>query len=296
VQIGAVYAVSENCAIPVFNEPKTEFDYETGSHGSDCYELITVLFPGFYVRVNEIVASGTLAVDCTIDGSYTIRGYIHEKLLKRNASLRDGMKFGDLVGHVKPPSVSEISSRLQEILHKKVPYCHGGSSPLEVELDGLYKFHCSANETRGYGTKFTCRGFDTTGLLHYVSNGYLPHSIHDLIDFEMKLFVVGTKSPIATKVVRKILNTLSDTDIVLFMPKTLNRKHSEWTERDVCAMMFYRFGFVESRGRHSGIVRTNSLNAEARLILMFNMARDAGSDLYVIRWHPELLEPMYGSN
>ncbi|MDR3144249.1 MAG: hypothetical protein LBT64_01975 [Puniceicoccales bacterium] len=295
IRVGDVYVINENVAVPLFTEPRIEFEYEAGSRGSDCHELKSVLFPGFYVRIREILDGGILRVDCRVDNAYVLVGYVHEKLVERNMSLRSDVNFDGIGERVKIPSVAEIGSRMQEILCKKVPYCRGGSFPKEVKLDGLYRFRRIGNNAMKY-MKFACYGFDAAGLLHYVSNGYLPHSIRDLADFEMKLFVISTAKPIQTRIVDEIINSLMDTDIVLFIPqKHENRRHISGNEWESGVLMFHRFGFVESRGRYSGIVRTNSMDAEARLIQMFNAARNAGSDLYVIRWHPELLRATYDS-
>jgi hypothetical protein len=157
--------------------------------------------------------------------------------------------------------------------------------PHEVDLGSLYRFR-QHNAADGQGKNYVCRGFDSSGLMHYLSNGNLPHSTLELKNIGVKLFVIDTSKPLKLSKVQNILKTLKDTDIVVHGAKNDEKfipRHSGQV------VMFYKFGFIEGRGQNWGIKKIPPREAEARFFEMYNKAKLADSDLYVIRWHPELL-------
>ncbi|MDR1595959.1 MAG: hypothetical protein LBR91_03510 [Puniceicoccales bacterium] len=284
LKVGNVYKI--NTVVPVFSRPKVDFKYESGPRGSNCYELNTMLLPSFYVLIEEELANGTLGIAAKRDDSYLIRGYIHRKFLEDHAVDCGNMDFFSISSDpTSVPSVEEIIDNVKNLLSLNVRYCYGGNSPVEVELNGIYKFHPVDSGNGKFGG-YKCVGFDSSGLIHYVSNGWIPHSTSVMPEFGKILFMVNTERRFKSGFIAEILDTVRDTDLVLF-------PSSDGIETLNCyghVIMVYKFGFVEYYGRFSGIVRTPPSEAALRLIQMYMKAKSIGMPLFVVRWHPELLK------
>jgi hypothetical protein len=286
--IANVYRLNPDTFVPVFSASGTNFEYESGPRGSSCHMLSTVLLPQTYVRVEEKYDDGTLKIVATRDNAYFINGYVHGKFLKDCAVDCGKIEFSSLKEiRSKVPSVEKIVSNIRELLSLNVRYCYGGSSPREVALDGLYNFYPSGN-SYGLPGGYKCYGFDSLGLVHYVSEGWLPHNTKNLSQFGTILFTIDTKSQLDSDFVAEILESLSDTDLVLFTSENGSGK----LEHDGHVIMAYKLGFVECYGRFTGIVRTPPNEAPLRLIQMYIRAKALGAQLFIIRWHPNLLSKM----
>jgi hypothetical protein len=194
----------------------------------------------------------------------------------------EGVDFDKLNEPRQVPTIREIDEIMRFASGTLWPYCYGGNTLTEAYLGTIYEFR-QANERIGPFRSFSCRGFDSSGLVHYISNGYLPHNTSEMLNFGQKLFAIATKNAPTKKVIDGILSKLMDTDLIIFTFVRPDASH------DGNVIMSYKMGFVESRGPDLGFVKTHQKEAESRLTLMYNRARAVGSNLYVIRWHPELL-------
>jgi hypothetical protein len=285
VNIGNVYKIDDGMFIPVFSKPGTEFKHESGSRMSDCRDLDTILLPGFHIRVEEIFEDGILRVTATADNSYVIRGYVHRKFVEDCTVDRGRIDFKSLtVLRANVSSINEITTKIKNLLSMNVRYCYGGNCPYEIKLDGLYKFHSTYGNDKNADV-YRCQGFDSSGLIHYISDGWLPHNTNDLFEFGIILYAVDTNKQLRSELAAEILDTLYDTDLIMFTSKSVPGK----SDKDGHVVMFYKLGFVEYTGRFSGIVRTVHSEAASRLAGMYAQARALGVPLFVIRWHPELL-------
>ncbi|MDR1433260.1 MAG: hypothetical protein LBI61_02890 [Puniceicoccales bacterium] len=275
--IGDTYRVDVDAFIPLFSVPSTEFKYEVGVKGNLCRELDTILMPGFYVHVDEILKNGVVRVTVT-NGSYAISGYVHRKFVEESMSPCESTDFSSPDKRAIPPSMNVISEKLNGIMEAR--YCYGCNSSEEIKLDGLYKF--SQENLEGPRRSFKCCGFDSSGLVHYVSNGYLPHNTNELIELGVILLSIDTKKELSYDDLDLIMNKVADTDLVVFIFRGDERSLYRFGH----VIMAWKFGFIESGGVNLGIVRTSRQEAKSRLAQMWREAKAAGSNLYVVKWHP----------
>ncbi|MDR2737394.1 MAG: hypothetical protein LBB18_00415 [Puniceicoccales bacterium] len=282
LRVGDIYRIRDNIYVPVFMSPQTKFEYEVGFRGNNCYEMDTVLLPGFYVRIDEVFENGIIRVTATRDNSYSISGYIHRKFIVADMVHCAHARFESLYSPPTVPEIDEVIAEISKILSKRSEYCYGGNSPQEVSLDGLYEFRQISSG--GAFKKFRCRGFDALGLIHYLSNGYLPHKTSDIITFGKCICVIDPKHELTNGKMNDMINKLRDTDLVIIVPGDRDRLDL-WK-----ALVFYKFGFVESKGPNLGIVRTHPSELEAKMTQMVQRAKSISGKIYFIRWHPDLLK------
>jgi hypothetical protein len=277
-----MYKLKNDTFVPVFTQPSIEFYYEIGFRGNCCDAMDTVLLPGFYVRIDQIFKNGAVRVTATRDHSYLIRGYIHKKLIERAMIPCAGVDFNSLNDPPKIPKISDVISAIDKLLNDRIEYCFGGNVPFEVNLDGLYKFRQIAGN-HGASRKFSCKGFDSSGLIHYLSNGYLPHNIYDILSFGERVYSLNPNHPLAQLKIEEIAENLKDTDLIVVVPETRD---------DSClgkVMIACKFGLVEIKGQNLGIIKTHPYETRAKIAKMLQRAKLIGGNLYVIRWHPEVL-------
>lgn len=278
-----VYCIRSDAYVPVFTVPTNHLVYEVGFHGNNCNNLLTVLLPGSYVQVDEKINKTIFKVSCLVSENEKVSGYIHPSFVKSSMTLTNYHHLDQVEVHRTVPSIAEMMRGFYESAKAGIPYCYGGNCPKEITLEGLYTFTQSDhyfNRTRSY----VCQGFDSAGLLHYYSNGYLPHNPGKLIHCGKVLFKIEPKQRLTSRMLKEIMLELKDTDYIVFA-STANENAEELGH----VIVSYRFGFIESRGQNYGIVITPSYDAEGRLLQMKLCAAQNGCDLYVIRWHPQLL-------
>jgi hypothetical protein len=285
-RVGDVYQLKDDVFVPVFSKPGLDFEYESGLFGNNCYDLETVLLPGFYIQIQELLDDNIVEIIGTFNNSYIIRGYIHKYFIENEMHLRENLDFYSLKETRSVLSIGEIVAKLKVTSDEDWRYSYGCNMPCEVDLNSLYRFK-QFNVVEGCDRDYVCRGFDSSGLMHYLSNGNLPHSTLELKNIGRKLFVVSTSEPFRASMIQGILGALRDTDIVIFSVKNGDGFIPKHTGQ---VIMFYKFGFIEERGKNCGIKKTPPREAEARLFEIYSRAKFAGSSLYVIRWHPELAD------
>ncbi len=281
--IGAVYKVCNDKCIPVFNVPCTNMEYESGLRGNNCYNLVTVLLPASYIEIVSDCGDGIYQVACKLTDEYQIDGFVHRAFLEKNAQLLHDVCMSDICASRNVPCVQNIVKEIYRLYKNNVPYCHGCNLSGEIDLSETYTFVQSTN-TNGRERKFVCCGFDSAGLLHYLSNGYLPHDIEQLINCGKKLFIIDGQRKVTKAMIKSIMCELQDTDFIVFETKC--ETESEVTGHVLIA---YRFGFVECRGKNFGMAVVPSYDVEARLLQLMSKARASNAVVYVIRWHPALL-------
>lgn len=283
LQIGAVYKVCDDKYIPVFNSPCKDMEYESGLRGNNCYNLVTVLLPSSYIEIIDECTDGMYYVSCKLTDEYKIDGFVHQNILERDAKLLHDVNMSAVSILRDVPSVQNIVKEINRLYKNNVPYCHGCNLPYEIDLSEAYTFVHSTN-ANGREKKFSCHGFDSSGLLHYLSNGHLPHNTAQLINCGKKLFVIDGRRKVTKAMIKSIMCELQDTDFIVF--QTNDDIHSDVNGH---VLISYRFGFIECRGQNFGMTITPSYDVEARLLQLMSKARASNAVVYVIRWHPELL-------
>ena len=118
-----------------------------------------------------------------------------------------------------------------------------------------------------------------------MSNGVLPHCTKGLDICGKKIFVFSQRR-YSLKEKRAVLQIMKDSDYIVFLHK--HDKH-EFT-RLGHVLVFYNGGFLEFKWKEPNVFFTPREKALDKLDAVLMDAQMAGSDLYVIRWHPELLK------
>lgn len=283
LRVGSVYTVCDGKYVPVFNCSQRNMQYEVGLRGNNCYNLTTVLLPSSYIEIVSDCGDGMCQIACKLTDEYKIDGFIHRSFLEKNTKLLHDVHMSDICASRYIPCVQDIVKEIHRLSRNNTPYCHGCNIPGEIDLSETYEFTQSMN-ANSREKKFVCRGFDSSGLLHYLSNGYLPHDTAQLINCGKKLFVIDSKRKITKSIIRSIICDLKDTDFIIF-----ETKGGAKSDVDGHILIAYRFGFVECRGKNFGMAIIPSYDVEARLLQLMSKARAEDAVVYIIRWHPELL-------
>ena len=260
--------------MPLFGSSGSGFSYEAGAHGTNCYDLITVLLPGTFVDVSDFGEKESKVI-WHVNKKITCEGWIHNRFFENFEIRKDDIKPSH-----SPMSLKEIKSAFQRCLDEHVPYCWGGNQFETIPLPKDYVF------SRNGGTlekPYELRGFDCSGLLYFVSDGLLPHNSGGLRLYKdgKILWNIGKKDPVSLENLKKKLVELKlrDTDYIVI------RGH---------VVVWYNGGIIEFRGIDYGCVFTSGEEAIAKriteLIEKSRARKEEDSDVRFIRWHPELLK------
>ena len=269
------FVVKEGCYVPLFGTDTLNLSYEAGTHGTNCYHLITVLLPGTFVDVPDLGEKISKVV-WHVNQKKTFEGYIHNAFLKNACKEvpKDVDKFSP-----SPMPLKEIRTTFQHCIDDQVPYCWGGNWFEAIPLPEDYVFsQCGGKVKKNY----ELRGFDCSGLLYFISGGLLQHSSRRLREYEdgKILWSVGKKDDVSLEDLKKKLVDLKlrDTDYIVIVGHVV---------------AWYNGGIIEFRGMDYGCVFTPAEKAAERIMELIEKSRtkeEEDGDVRFVRWHPELSE------
>ena len=119
--------------------------------------------------------------------------------------------------------------------------------------------------------------------MFYISNGISPHCTRGLDTCGKKIYTFDWQKDYSDEEKQKVLASLRDTDYLVFVR---NKKTQMIGSGHV--IVSYKSGFIEFRNKTYGCYYTTKENALQRLNEMITSSKEFCSDLFVIRWHPEV--------
>lgn len=280
------YVVKEGCYIPVFETNESNFSYECGEHGMNCYKLDTVLLPKTCLHLSQDGMNDIIKVSyCCAGDSSEHSGFIHSKLLSSCCKECEGCDHVDCCKYndVQPMALSDIRTLFDRCINENIPYCWGANNVDAIDLNGLYEFTADDQSAPA----FELRGFDCSGILYYISNGILPHCTRGLHVVGKELFKFEHGKIYSDEEKMAVINDLRDTDYIVCVC-------ADCDDNDYCinqdnVIISYNGGFLEFRDKDNGCVFTNSEDALSRLDKIIACGNSGDGDVFVIRWHPEVM-------
>ncbi|MDR2720903.1 MAG: hypothetical protein LBB15_01265 [Puniceicoccales bacterium] len=273
VGTGDVFVVKKGKYVPLFVSEGTSFEYEVGKHGTNCYDLDTVLPRGSFVKVID-VRGDVVHVSCKVSENYSSDGFIHRKFFDHSMKSIESSSFDSIVPNRAIPSLDEISGIFDSLLDDRVPFAWGCNNLQEVNLKGMYEFTSKDGKRN---IPYRCAGLDCSGLLHMISSWVLPHATGQLYNFSKGKCICELDADSSDGELKDALAQMLDTDFVVFV-----RRSPSGSEGHV--IVYFRGGFIEAKGCNSGVIYTDEDGAIEKLRTMTKKGK-----VRVIRWHPELL-------
>ena len=265
---GGMFVVKDECYLPLFENNKEIRSFERGKEGCNCDDLDTVLLPGSVIEVLGYKENGMAEVTCEIAEKVKHKGFIYASFIKDSCK-----EFceGDVKRTRSPMSLEKIRKVFERCLSENVPYCWGSNQFETVPLPGVI-FKSADGSTKPY----ELRGFDCSGLLYYISDGTLPHATGALKNFGKRLFTVeaGKKWEVSKEDLGKVIADLKDTDFIAI------KGH---------VVVAYSKGLIEFRSKNLGCCFTPKEQAVQRITELIEAAKKKNSDVWFVRWHPEVL-------
>ncbi|MDR1413691.1 MAG: hypothetical protein LBI56_02000 [Puniceicoccales bacterium] len=278
-----VFSVKRDCFVPVFAVEHPAITFHGKAEGIVCYDLDTVLMAYSVVRVIDAETENIRIkyfINCVHRGvGFIPRSFFETSMRRRELTVLETVKMRLPI----PPSLQTIRATLQKCIDDKVPFCYGANNFEKIDLDGKCKFFKTENIS-GRMEDYELRGFDCSGILHYMSNGTLPHSTEQLVNYGEKIFAFSGRR-YSTKEKKAVLKIMEDSDYIIFLHKNDKEEFSGSGH----VLVFYNGGFLEFKWTEPTAVYTPKEKTLEKLDALIKDAEKAGSDLYVIRWHPELL-------
>lgn len=266
---GDMFVVKEKCYLPLFTTPDRERSCETGNRGCNCDTLDTVLLPRSVIEVLGYKENGIAEVKCEMTKKVKHKGYIYTSSIENSCSK---LKKGDVKQKRSPMPLNEIRSVFKCCICENVPYCWGSNQFEKIPLPNNVNF----KSTDGNIKPYELRGFDCSGILYYISDGTLPHATGALKNFGTRLFTIEAKKHGEMKEDwEKVVASLRDTDFIAIKGHVI---------------ISYNGGFIEFRSKDLGCQFTETKGAVQRVKELIEAAKDKGSDVWFVRWHPENLQ------
>ena len=108
-------------------------------------------------------------------------------------------------------------------------------------------------------------------------DGTLPHATGALKNFGKRLFTVSAEEnwKVLEKDLEWVVSNLRDTDFIAIKGHVI---------------ISYDGGFIEFRSKDLGCQITETKDAVRRVKELIEAAKDKGSDVWFVRWHPEYLQ------
>lgn len=270
---GEIFIVKDNGQVPLFVTPETKLTYKAREKVYTCLDLDTVLLPKTQIRVSGECDAGVLKVMFYTSEACYGEGYVHRRFLENDCESSKQWFFPKKRKR-SPFALREIREIFNRCLKEDIPFCYGGNHLNAVDLSGDYSFSPDDEQT---ALPYRLRGFDSSGLLHFISNGTLPHSTRALREMMPRLHRIYTfraeeNYPELER--EKVFHCLRDTDFIL--------------ETDHVLIAF-KGGFIESRRQTKGCFFHDKKAAWQKFNEIINRAQAAGKNLCVVRWHPEVL-------
>ncbi|MDR2629180.1 MAG: hypothetical protein LBC30_04290 [Puniceicoccales bacterium] len=289
IQMGGIFQIKNNHYVPVFNDDVINLTYRSGPRGSCCHNLDIVLLPLSTIQIIEIGKNENIEIEYCVSETVRGRGFIHANFI-RNSMIPVRGEFWKVALQKKryPGSLQEFRKACYRCISEKTPYCAGASNFDRIDLNEMYslseeKSNSSQNE------EYKLYGFDGFGFLYFVSNGVLGREFENLGMMGEKLFVFDTKKEYSSREKKSVLRLMRDSDYIFIRHKKKGSNRRLWY-----VVISFNGGFLEFKGKKHGIVFVEKESALKRLDTLLRRAKLYGSDLYVMRWHPELralLEP-----
>ena len=263
-----MFVVKDGCYLPLFENNKEIRSFERGEKGCNCDDLDTVLLPGAVVEVLGDEKNGMVEVTCEMTEKVRHKGFVYKSSIK---DFCKKFQEGDAKRERSPMSLEDIKKVFERCLSENVPYCWGGNQFETVPLRG------ATFTSEKKGDQYECRGFDCSGLLYYVSDETLPHATGALKNFGKRLFTVeaNKKWEVSNEDLKRVVADLKDTDFIAI------RGH---------VIVAYNKGLIEFRSKDLGCCFTPEGKAVQRITELIEAAKKKNSDVWFVRWHPELQE------
>ena len=282
-----VFVVKDNGLVPMFTTSKLDLQYESGKGGTNCYDLDTVLLPNTRIKVTEKCEDSVSKIEYYLSKACNGTGYVHNDFLKNSCSKSHILSWKNLserAVEAAPMPLSRIRKLFEYCINNGVPYCFGGNNFERIELPKEYSFSPFGEQVEG-GRPYELRGFDCSGILYFISNGTLPHCTKGLDGMGKKIFVFEWQKEYSREEKEHVLNSLKDTDYLVF----LHNKDLSKTSGSGHVIVSFDGGFIEFKGKDYGCVYTDKSHAMERLDSLINASVKSCGDLLVIRWHPEVI-------
>jgi hypothetical protein len=289
MQVGEIFQIKDGHNVPVFNDDVTNLTYKSGPKGSCCDSLDMVLLPLSTIRIVEMGKNGNIEIEYCVSETIRGRGFTHVNFI-RNSMMPLKGEFWKVALQNKryPLSLQEFRKACYRCIREKTPYCMGASNFEKIDLSEMYS-SSDEKDNSLQGEEYKLHGFDGFGFLYFVSNGTLGRGSENLNTMGEKLFTFDTKKKYSLGEKKSILSLMRDSDYILICRKKRGSNRKLWY-----VAISFNGGFLEFKGKKHGIVFTEKESTVKRLDVLLNRALLAGSDLYIMRWHPELkalLEP-----
>ena len=265
---GDMFIVKDGCYLPLFENNKEIRSFERGKKGCNCDDLDTVLLPGSVIEVLGYKENGMAEVTCEMTEKVKHKGFVYKSSVENFCKK---FKKGDIKRKRSPMSLEEIRSVFERCLCENVPYCLGGNQFETISLPGV------TFTSKNKGEQYECHGFDCSGLLYYISDGTLPHATGALKNFGKRLFTIEAGKiwdDVFTKEVEQVIADLRDTDFVAIKGHVI---------------VAYNKGLIEFRSKDLGCCFTPKEGANPRITELIEAAQKKNSDVWFVRWHPEVL-------
>jgi uncharacterized protein YutD len=278
-----IFQIKNNHYVPVFNDDVTNLTYKNGPKGNCCHSLDIVLLPSSTIRIIGMKESENIEIEYCVSETIRGRGFIHANFI-RNSMVPIKGEFWKVALQNKryPLNLQGFRKACYRCIGEKTPYCVGASNFDKIDLSGMYSPSEEKNNSSQNGEYELC-GFDGFGFLYFVSNGILGREVEDLSMMGEKLFVFNTKREYSSREKKSVLSLMRDSDYVL-----IGRKKGGSNRRSWYMAISFNGGFLEFKGKKHGIVFIEKECVLKRLGALLKKAQLSGSDLYVMRWHPEL--------
>ncbi|MDR1401559.1 MAG: hypothetical protein LBI81_01200 [Puniceicoccales bacterium] len=285
IKRGDIFIVKKGCYVPVFTSWDVNLIYEIGSEGTNCYRLDTVLWSDTAIRVINVLRNKNVEVEFFLSDRVRGEGFVHLNFFDRAMVHADEETWENTLNKkLAPLPLEKIRKIFQRCVDERVPYCYGANNFKKIDLRGMYEF-TAGNTPSALNRPYELRGFDSSGLLHFVSNGILPHCTHGLDRMDQVIFIFDTKKKHSLEEKRMVLGMMQDSDYVVIR----QQKNRFRTSKANSVLISFNGGFLEFRNHNDGLVYTRKKNALERLNFLLEEGLKKGGNLVVIRWHSELL-------
>ncbi|MDR2776570.1 MAG: hypothetical protein LBB17_00790 [Puniceicoccales bacterium] len=289
IQVGGIFQIKDNNFVPVFNDDVTNLTYRNGPKGSCCCNLDIVLLPLSTVQVIEIGENRNIEIEYYVSETVRGRGFIHADFIRNSMTPVKGEFWKVALRNKRYPlNLQGFRKACYKCIREKTPYCAGASNFEKIDLNGMYSFS-EEKSNSSQNEEYKLCGFDGFSFLYFVSNGILGYESEDLSIMGEKLYIFDTKKEHSSKEKKAALGLMRDSDYILIRHKKKGSNRKSWY-----VVISFNGGFLEFKGKKHGIVFIEKECALKKLNILLKKAKLSGSDLYIMRWHPELkalLEP-----
>jgi hypothetical protein len=283
MQVKDIFQIKDNHFVPVFNDDVMSLTYKSGPKGSYCRNLDIVLLPLSTIQIVEIGENENIEIEYCVSETVRGRGFIHANFIRNSMTPVKGEFWKVALRNKRYPlSLQEFRKACYRCISEKTSYCAGASNFEKIDLHEMYslseeKSNSSRNE------EYELCGFDGFGFLYFVSNGVLGREPEALGMMGEKLYIFDTKREYSLREKKAALGLMRDSDYILIRCKKKESSKKSWY-----VVTSFNGGFLEFKGKKHGIVFIEKESALKKLDTLLKRAELSGSDLYVMRWHPEL--------